>query len=1067
MSQTPTRNRPQPDGDPSAAPATAAPATGALQAVQRSGAAALDGARTAGRGTIARHRPRRTFRGARAVPALLAWYALLRGVDRMEGVLVPAIQRLGGRLGRLIGRGEARAVPAVTSSAGGVARGAGRGQAGLAAAASAGARAAARGLAAGATAAAVGGRSAARGLQAAVSETVGGWRSLGRGWRRAVAAGAAGGRGIARGVQSAETRALGGGTALLDPPGGPRWDGDRDQPLATLFDEGPEDPEAARPVPTASNAAVASLRGRRIGRDDVRRLARSVVGNTGGLLVTGIVAVVLTALLAQTVVPTAAEQTTSAVDAELVLPDDVALDELAEPSTIYAGDGTPLATLDQEIDRNVVPIEAIPPFVQQAVISAEDRKFYEHDGYDAEGIGRALLANVEAGELTQGGSTITQQLAKSIVGAERSLERKVEELVYAVALEERFEKDELLEQYLNQVFFGRNAYGVDAAAQKYFNVPQDQLRLEQAALLAAMIRSPNTANPDERPELAQRRRDAVLQAMVDEGYVGQAEADAAKAAPLGVAPVARDAVQLPFIVDAVREEFLTSPEFAAFGATRQEREEALFFGGLEIHSSLDRRLQDVATQVLQRSFTGDPAEVTGALATVEPATGRILAASGALRYEDENFNLATQGRRQAGSTFKPFVYAAALEAGLPESTPLTGRSPGYFEDTPGWRRSDGGVTNYGGRSYGTLNMRSALTNSVNTATVQLAKTIGITRVTDLVARMGVDVQAATDGEIVDAIALGGLNIGVTPLEMASAYSVFANNGIHVRPHLIDRIERQGTEVYRGQPPGIQVLESQVNATMVSMMQDVVNQGTGTRARIRGWEVAGKTGTTNNNRDAWFVGYTPTLATAMWYGFESGQQSTGQTGGGRPAQIWNEYMVQALEGVEPVPFPEVEQGSGRPEPGIPTTVPDLRRLPSSDALRLLIDAQLIADIRNVSSEARAGTVVSQRPEPGTPLLSGETVRVNVSSGQAPAPSPRPRPAVPAPRAGTTGGGTTGGDTTGATTGQEPGDTQQPAAGTAGGAAGGQPAVPPPAEQPQVGPAAPRPGLPGRQELDDQG
>lgn len=443
-----------------------------------------------------------------------------------------------------------------------------------------------------------------------------------------------------------------------------------------------------------------------------------------------------------------------------------------------------------------MPLAAIPPSVRQAVITAEDRTFYEHGGYDVQGIGRAALFNLGEGEVRQGASTITQQLAKSILGDADSILDKVEEVNYAVGLERTFDKDVLLEQYLNYVFFGRGSYGIAAAAETFFGVPVDQLTIEQSALLAAMIRAPTTNDPDTDPEIARFRRDAVIDGMRSEGYIDAAQAEAAKAVPITTIPLQGDPVELPFVVDAVQEEFLSSPAFAAFGETREQREAALWEQGLELHATVDRRLQGLAEETLRANFTGNPDDILGALATVDPATGRILAAASAWPYTDQtNFNLA-YARRQPGSVTKPFVYAAALAQGFPVSTPLSGTSP-TFLPFEGWREEDGGVENYGGRSYGrALDMRSALTNSVNTATVQLSTTIGIQRVVDLMGAMGVDVPAATEGETNDAIALGGFRRGMTPIEAASAYGTFANNGTHVQAHWIERIvDRDGNEVW--------------------------------------------------------------------------------------------------------------------------------------------------------------------------------------------------------------------------------------------------------------------------------
>jgi len=800
----------------------------------------------------------------------------------------------------------------------------------------------------------------------------------------------------------------GGGVAVLDRPvedRGPGVPGPGPDGPGRHRDDDPPDflPGPAQPAePTAGPVLLGLLRGEDR-RADVERLLRSFVAGIGALLLTAAAAVVAVALVAQAAIPRAVDQASGTVSAELIVPEDVDLAVLQEPSSIFANDGSRLARLSRNWNRTVVPLAAIPPMVRQAVITAEDGKFYEHDGYDPQGIGRATLANLTPGGSTQGASTITQQLAKSILrrpGDDRiTILDKLEEINYAVGLERTYSKDVLLEQYLNYAFFGRGAYGIAAAAETFFGVTVDQLTIEQAALLATMIRAPITNDPDKNPDTALYRRNVVITDMAAAGYIEVAQAEVAKATRIETIPREGDAVELPFVVDAVMEEFLSSPTFAAFGETREQREAALWEQGLELHATVDRRLQGLAEETLRANFTGNPDDILGALATVDPATGRILAAASAWPYTDAtNFNLA-YARRQPGSVTKPFVYAAALAQGFPVSTPLSGTSP-TFLPFEGWREEDGGVENYGGRSYGqALDMRSALTNSVNTATVQLSTTIGIQRVVDLMGAMGVDVPAATEGETNDAIALGGFRRGMTPIEAASAYGTFANNGTHVQAHWIDRIvDRDGNEAWNwnAAPQRREALQPQVNATMVDLMRNVVTSGTARRAQIPGWPVAGKTGTTSGERDAWFVGYTPTLSTSMWYGYRRGLQETGETGGGVPARIWNEYMTRALEGQTPVAFPEVAQGSGVFAAGQPTTVPDVRTLPQLAALQQVTAAQLSPEIRAVPSNAPLGTILDQSPRGGTPAQSGQQVTLTVSNGEPPAPPPPARaPGAPAP------------------------------------------------------------------------
>ena len=634
---------------------------------------------------------------------------------------------------------------------------------------------------------------------------------------------------------------------------------------------------------------------------------RSASGALLGMAASGVAVVVVLALLGGPAVGRAVEAVDGSVDASLALPDEVDLLDLSGRSYIYDGAGTELAVLDREVNREVVALDTVPDHVWQAVVTGEDRKFFEHEGYDPEGIGRALVTNVRSQSISQGGSTITQQLAKSMVGDDVTLARKIDELTYAMRLEQEYTKEQLLEQYLNWVFLGDNAYGIAGAAEEYFGVPYTQLDVVQAATIAGVIPAPNGWNPRVDPAQALANRNRILSGMVAEGYLAAAELPALLARPLDVLPERDRARNRPFVTDAIVDEFLTSPAFAAFGATRAEREHALYHGGLRIQATIDPYLQDTAEAILAETFEGVLGKPTGAIATVEPSTGRILAAAGGLDYGQEQFDLPTQGRRHPGSAFKPFVFAEAVRRGFSPNMTLDGKSPMYFEDVPGWSREDDGVSNYGGASYGPMPMRTALQKSVNTATAQLMIMVGPERVADLATKMGIDMQAATLGNIYPSLALGSPDAGMTPLEMASAYGAFANNGVHVEAHIIERItDREGVERYRADYPGVQALDPRSNAVMVDMMRGVVTGGTGTRAAIGGWEVAGKTGTTQKNTDAWFVGYTPVLSTAVWTGYAEGNITIGRstTGGGTAAPLWRRFMVQALEGRTPVGYPQV-------------------------------------------------------------------------------------------------------------------------------------------------------------------
>jgi penicillin-binding protein 1A len=659
---------------------------------------------------------------------------------------------------------------------------------------------------------------------------------------------------------------------------------------------------------------------------------------------------------------------------------------LAERSTMETADGTVLAVLHGELNRRLVPLSEIPEHVRHAVLSAEDRRFYDHPGYDIGGIGRALLADIRAGKIVQGGSTISQQLAKqNFVGDEQTLERKLEEVVYALSLEEALTKDELLERYLNQVYFGAGAYGVGAAAEEFFGVEPAALTVPQAALLAGVLEAPSNLDPRRFPEEALRRRNRVLAAMMREGYVDAETLPALHAEPLGVRPGVAPTVHEPYVVEAARREFLAQE---AFGATRTERLRMLLEGGLRIEVTVDLALQDAARDVLTQALP-DPAGPRGALAAVDPRTGEILALHSATDFAVEQFDVASQGRRQPGSAFKPLVLATALEMGIPLSTRLTGTTtefeiPGHAEP---WR-----VSNFGGASYGPLELREALIRSVNTAFAELMLVVGPDRVADLGERLGIDMQAATDGRIVPAMAIGGFERGVTPLEMASAYGVLAAAGERAPAHLIRRVtDSTGRLVYEAGTARQQVLDPAVAAATIDVMGGVVRSGTGRRAAIDGWEVAGKTGTTQRHSDAWFIGVTPVLSTAVWMGHpEALVPMAGTTGGSLPAQMWHDFMVRALAGQLPTPFPEVTSPLPSPAPGLVAVMPDVRGMSLAQALRRVVEAGLATAVDRVSSDAPDGTVIGQRPARGAVLTRGTRVTIVVSGGPA---RPEPTPTAP--------------------------------------------------------------------------
>jgi membrane peptidoglycan carboxypeptidase len=574
------------------------------------------------------------------------------------------------------------------------------------------------------------------------------------------------------------------------------------------------------------------------------------------------------------------------------------LPPLEQRSTILAADGSTLAVVHDGINRRVIPLSDVPDVVRQAVVAAEDKDFWRHHGYDGKAMARALLADVEARGVTQGGSTITQQLAKqNFVGGAQSLARKAKELLYAVALEKRLTKDQLLERYLNQVYFGSQAYGIEAAAEEFFGLDATQLSLEQAALLAGLIRAPTALDPRTDPGSARARRNEVLDAMARLGFVTPDVAASARAAPIDVLPARPVDVEWPFVVEAVKREFLANP---AFGRTEAERRRALMTGGFQIRTTLDPHAQAAAETAL--SYVSD--DLGSALVAVDPRSGAILALDDGGQAGTTQFDVATQGRRSPGSTFKPLAAVAALEAGMPQNQYLVGDGPielSYPGAPEPWA-----VDNYGGERYGPVPLRDAVVNSINTAFAQIGVAVGPAKIADVARRLGIDVDQAMGPPDArgPAVALGGLSHGVSPLEMASAYATFAAGGVRTTPHLIAQVlGPDGKERYHAQPAPQPVLDPAVNGILVDILEDAVADGTGSAAALPAWQPLGKTGTSDQGADAWFVGAVPVLSAAVWVGHPSSVEAVpGLTGGSVAAPVWRAFMTAALRGTTPVTFP---------------------------------------------------------------------------------------------------------------------------------------------------------------------
>jgi penicillin-binding protein 1A len=685
--------------------------------------------------------------------------------------------------------------------------------------------------------------------------------------------------------------------------------------------------------------------------------------------------------------------------------DPAAFVQQPQTSVLEAADGSQLAELHAEQDRREIGLDGVADVFERAVVAVEDRRFYDHHGVDGGAIVRAALANVEAGEITQGGSTITQQYVKNtITGPTVTMERKLQEAVAAWQLEDRYEKDEILERYLNTVYFGKGAYGIRAASLRFFGVEPDELDLAQATLLAGVIASPSNYDPFLHPERALARREHVLDAMVDVGHLTREQADRTAAAPLRLAELEEDRSPAPYVVEEVKRLVRDDPDgwYGDLGASPDDRVNALFTGGYRVVTTIDPAAQSAAEAAVAEIVPED-AGPSAAVVLTDPATGAVRALVGGRDFwaEDDptaKFNLATQARRQPGSSFKPIVLAAGLERGTTLDRVFPGGSCVAFDDLPDpWR-----PCNYDGTSYASMTLREATVRSVNTVYARLGMEVTPDALVGTARAMGMP----EDLEAVPSISLGTEE--VTPLDMAGAYGTFANAGRYAAPHLIERIERpDGEVVYRHGGDTTQVVTAATAYLVTQALSDVVERGTGVRAQI-GRPQAGKTGTTQDSVDAWFVGYTPDLVGAVWVGFPEGRvpmrpPNTPEVveGGRWPAEIWARTASAVLADVPPrdfeVPSMElvtVEVDTTRnclPNPYTPPEliddreylrgsepteicteptgpavldVPDVLGLPLEVAQRLLADEGFPVEIRALASRRYPpGVVELQRPAPG--------------------------------------------------------------------------------------------------------
>jgi penicillin-binding protein 1A len=570
---------------------------------------------------------------------------------------------------------------------------------------------------------------------------------------------------------------------------------------------------------------------------------------------------------------------------------------------VYAADGhTILAVLRGNQSRVLVQSGQISAWIKQAIVATEDRRFFEHRGIDLRGMGRALLADIQNKAAVQGGSTITQQFVKNeLTGADRSITRKLKEAALAWQLEQRWTKDKILTAYLNTIYFGNGAYGIERASRTYFGHNALKLTLPQAALLAGIPADPSRYDPVAHPRAATARRATVLRLMLEQHIITPTQFRRAARAPI---PKPEDVHlsgvlgQAPYFGEYVKQQLISNKDF---GAKR------VFGGGLRVHTTISLRLQLLAREAIDK-WLPSPDGPQAALVAINPSNGAVVAMYGGRSFHVSQFNLAVSGERQAGSAFKPFVLATALKEGISPLTTFVSKPISIFLGNRYWSPQ-----NYEGEYLGNIDLVTAISVSDNSVFAQLTRVVGPANVARTAHQVGIK------SRLDDVFSIGLGTQGVNPLEMARAYATFANGGYRIdgkvlgdEPRVITSIDDvDGNRIYENAPERVPVLSTAEANLMTQLLQGVVTSGTGRAAALPNQPVAGKTGTTENYGDAWFVGYTPQLVTAVWVGYPKGlrpmlSEYHGRpvAGGTFPAQIWKTFMQSALQaiGAQPTTFP---------------------------------------------------------------------------------------------------------------------------------------------------------------------
>ena len=654
-----------------------------------------------------------------------------------------------------------------------------------------------------------------------------------------------------------------------------------------------------------------------------------------------------------------------------------------ERSTIYAADGSVLARVYLD-NREIVPLSDISSVAKRAVLAIEDSDFFQHGALDWSSLIRAAIENARAGQVVQGGSTITQQLVGSTLGANRfdqSIEGKLQELALSIRVERRYSKAKIFEMYLNEVYMGNGVYGFGTASQFYFRKPARELNLLEGATLAGMIRAPEYYNPLDRPKKMLLRRNDVLNRMRALGWITETQSERAKAKPLALPENAGKVLQRhpPFFVTFLTEQILANAngEFDVLGRTEKARRRALFEGGLDIHTTLVPKwqgwAQDAARQPLRVGIyppAGSPAPDVS-IVTIDNRTGAVKAILSGRNYRRDELDLATTPH-QPGSAFKPFVLAGAFRKGIPPTQTYSSSSPWC---SPLWDAEDHCVENAEGTGHGIVDLWTATKDSINVVFAQLIFDVGPSLVADVAQQMmGMDPR--TEGlPAVASLATG--SVGISPLQMATGFQTIANDGRHCQPFTVDSIERDGKLLLKHRRVCDPVLDPGDARLITAILEQVPISGTAASAfSYGGWPdrpVAGKTGTAQLNTNVWFGGFTKQFTTVVWVGSPGNPYPMGHVFGGTiAAPIWVDYMLKVVQGFPSLGFPEPPKPPQGP-------VPSVVGMGRKEAIAALSDAGFRFSVVTADSIAPQGQVFSQSPGGGTVTALGTLVTIQISTG----------------------------------------------------------------------------------------